>query len=267
MDMENSYIGMPNPIQQNYSDTCAIKSQQIILNQFGFDVTEDGLVDQATQEGIYNHGTSMEDVGKLLNDYGIQTHSVAGGDVNQLANELAQGHRVIVGVDSSELWHDNQVVSDFKDFFSGENPDHALIVAGLDTSDPDNIKVEVIDPGSGDYFKSYPLDQFMDAWHDSKCFMVSTDIAPGADTCPQMSNFDYDSGHLAMVGDTPWDDFQMNIPANDIDNIPDSTFVSSMTDDDNNVSDDTMKDFAQSGGEENEHDPLDYLTHGIGEFL
>lgn len=33
-----------NPYQQTYADTCAIKSQQIILNEFGIPATEDQLV-------------------------------------------------------------------------------------------------------------------------------------------------------------------------------------------------------------------------------
>ena len=30
-----------NPYQQTYPDTCAIKSQQLIMNDFGIPVTED----------------------------------------------------------------------------------------------------------------------------------------------------------------------------------------------------------------------------------
>ena len=108
--MENSYIDMQNPIQQNYSDTCAIKSQQIILNQFRVNTSEDQLVKQASLEGIYNNGNSMKDIGKLLNDYGINTHSIVDGDATKLTQELSNGHRVVVGVDSNELWHDNQIV-------------------------------------------------------------------------------------------------------------------------------------------------------------
>ena len=33
-----------NSIQQEYADTCAIKSQQLILNDFGVPVSEDQLV-------------------------------------------------------------------------------------------------------------------------------------------------------------------------------------------------------------------------------
>lgn len=166
-------------IQQQYPDTCAIKSQQIILNEFGIPVTEDQCVQYAHEHGWYNGGgTSFEDVGKILADAGIPcTQSEA--NVYDLVGELAQGHKVIVGVDSGELW-DNGILEWLEDFFMRSVPDHALIVAGIDVSDPNNPMVIVTDPGTGDSSKTYPLDQFMDAWADSNCYMVSTDVAAPA---------------------------------------------------------------------------------------
>ena len=38
-----------NSIQQEYADTCAIKSQQLILNDFGVPVSEDQLVQYSIQ--------------------------------------------------------------------------------------------------------------------------------------------------------------------------------------------------------------------------
>jgi 23S rRNA (adenine-N6)-dimethyltransferase len=68
-------------------------------------------------------------------------------------NELAQGHEVIVGVDADELWHNssiNEKLSNwFNDVFGEQGGNHALIVAGIDTRDPNNIQVIVKDPGSG----------------------------------------------------------------------------------------------------------------------
>ena len=51
-----------NPeVQQLYPDTCAIKSQQLILKDFGIDVSETELVQAANANGWYNGGgTSPE---------------------------------------------------------------------------------------------------------------------------------------------------------------------------------------------------------------
>ena len=61
--------GMIPDIQQQYPDSCAIKSQQIILNEFGIDVNEDQLVQFSYEQGWYNAdgtGTAAGDVGNLL---------------------------------------------------------------------------------------------------------------------------------------------------------------------------------------------------------
>lgn len=176
----NNYTGVIgdfyNPYQQEGIDTCAIKSQQIIMKDFGLDVSEQQLVDYSADKGWYTEGgTAPADVGRLLVDAGIPCTQSIGATKYDLINELAQGHKVIVGVDSGELW-DNGILDWLKDLVGMETPDHALIVAGIDTTDPDNPMVILTDPGTGDAAKPYPLDQFMDAWADSQNFMVATDV-------------------------------------------------------------------------------------------
>lgn len=204
-------IGLPgDEYHQQYPDTCAIKSQQIILNEFGIPVTEEQLVDYSFQHGWYNrdgNGTASDDVGKLLVDAGIPIHRQENANVFDLVSELAQGHKVIVGVDSSELWT-GRFQGWLEDFFNGEQPDHALIVSGIDTSDPNNVLVRVTDPGTGEYNRSYPLDVFMDAWADSNSYMVATDI-PAPENLVEMSNFDYALGHIENVAGLPYIEFDI----------------------------------------------------------
>lgn len=197
-----------NPYMQSYADTCAIKSQQLILNDFGIPCTEDDLVKYSAEHGWYNgNGTSMEDVGNLLEDAGIHCTKQCDANVFNLISELSQGHKVIVGVDSGELWG-NRFIEWLKDFFLGVTPDHALLVTGIDTSDPNNIKVIVTDPGTGEAGKAYPLEQFMDAWSDASCYMCSTN-EPVPSTVPGMENFDYMEGHLPDVAGIDYSQFQL----------------------------------------------------------
>ena len=200
-------IGTPgDEFQQTYADTCAIKSQQIILNEFGIPVTEDQCVQYSFEQGWYNgDGTAFEDVGKLLNDGGVSNHQQYNADVFDIMNELSQGHKIIVGVDADELWG-NSFLQWLHDFFLGDTPNHALIVSGIDTSDPNNIMVYVTDPGNGDHNRAYPIDQFMDAWKDASCFMVATD-EPVPSTSNNMANFDYEVGHIDNVAGLDYTDF------------------------------------------------------------
>lgn len=175
----------PDEIQQSTGYTCAVKSQQLILNMFGVDVTEQQLMDEAFEHGLLTtNGTPMGDIGKLLELHGVSTQTFLSGNVATLMNELAQGHQVIVGVDSGELWEPLEEF--YEDSALGQVPDHALLVTGVDVSDPQNVQVIVTDPGSG-CCRSYPYEQFVDAWSDSNFFMVSTTEAPDI---PEVANLD-----------------------------------------------------------------------------
>lgn len=94
-----------------------------------------------------------------------------------MANELAQGHKILVTVDSGELWSPG-LGEKMEDLLLGEQADHALLVVGVDTSNPDDVKVIVTDPGNGNTQYAYSEKEFMDAWKDSNCFMASTNESP-----------------------------------------------------------------------------------------
>lgn len=221
-------------VQQQYNDSCAIKSQQLVLNDFGKPVTEDQLVQQAETLNIYHPGqggTSPEDVGKLLELNGIPCTQHMNASVYDLTSALAKGEKIIVGVDSSELWRGN-FATDINDIIYGEQADHALIVAGIDTTDPENVQVILTDPGTGQEGARYPIAQFIDAWNDSGNFMVTTDFPAPLAYNPEMINFNYDTGHLSTIGHLPYDYFEQTI-------MP----LSSLFENDFNIMDSLYNDF------------------------
>lgn len=193
--------GTPNPmINQFYADTCAIRSQQIILRDYGIDISQEDLVHIANENGWYapGQGTPMECVGNLLEIAGVSCHQSENNTIFDLTNELAQGHRIIVGVDSGELWADNfydKLSEKFEDFMGGGGADHALIVAGVEVNpnNPSDVKVVLTDPGNGNLRVEYSLEEFVDAWKDSNCFMVSTD-APAPYQFDPITNSEIPSG-------------------------------------------------------------------------
>jgi hypothetical protein len=211
---ETDFIIGENPIKQQYSDTCAIKSQQLIMQDFGIQCSEDQLVGIATEMGIYNGGTLPQHTGILLEQAGIPVTQTPNATVFDLTNELAQGHRIIVAVDSGELWaRDLGLWEQFKEWWADVwgnelgQADHALIVTSIDNRDPNKPEVVLTDPGSGE-IRHYPLEQFMDAWRDSGCYMVSTDLAPAEFAAIQMKN-SQPSQHLADIAGVNFDDFQL----------------------------------------------------------
>ena len=206
-------------VRQSYPDTCAIKSQQLVLERFGIHISEDDLRAEAIAHGWYTpgRGTSMEDVGKLLELHGVDVHQYVNGNICNIMNELAQGHEVIMGVDSGELWHYGfkEKIEDLIPGIGGA--DHALIVSGINTDNPHNVKVIITDPGTGDLCKEYSLSQFVDAANDSHFYMVTTDQA-----VPHVfDTFGEGIEHLPIIGNMTYDYFVENYAyLHDISNRP-----------------------------------------------
>lgn len=185
---ENIYD--PIYIKQPDDHSCGLRSQQIILRDFGIDIPFKDLERYAIDAGVYSEkGTYTYDIGKVLEMAGVGMHQVKGSTMYDLTSELAQGHRVIVSVDADELWHNNtfkgKVSNWLSDVFGHQGGNHALIVAGIEVnpSNPSDIQVVLTDPGAGHLRVEYPLKQFMDAWKDSNCFMAATD-------CPAPYQYD-----------------------------------------------------------------------------
>jgi hypothetical protein len=197
---DDSVIGTPEQDagfwhQQGTNFTCAVVSQEMILNQFGIDVSESQLVYDATSNGwLTEQGTSTADFANLLESYGIDTHTNFNAGISDIMTELSQGHKVMVSVDSGEMWGQDSLFSDF--FDGGMGADHALVITGVDVSDHDNPMVIVNDPGDPTGGgKAYPMDLFVDAWQDSSCLYVATnDAPPDIMSSPFGENFNPDTG-------------------------------------------------------------------------
>jgi hypothetical protein len=184
----NNLFGLPTEnlfsedIMQQYNDTCAVKSQEIILNNAGIPVTEEQLRQEACDNGWYSPGlgTPINDIGYLLESHGIDVAQVTNASMYNLVSELSKGMPVLVGVDSGELWNPG-IDETFEDLIYGPQADHALLVGGIEFNDDfsDGV-VNIIDPGTGDFCKEYPISQFEDAWDDSGNFMlmIENDILP-----------------------------------------------------------------------------------------
>ncbi len=202
----------PN-IYQWEADTCAIRSQEIVLRSFGKFVPQDELISQAESNGWYSkgYGTSIENVGNLLDLHDVPNHRIADANIFNLVDELGQGHKVIVAVDVNELYG-NSFWQSVKEFTIGQTPNHAMLVSGINTSNPDNPTVILTDPGTGKTLFECPYDKFVSAWDDSQCFMVATnDPAPLEYNVETMMNFDYEKGCVPNVGKLSFDHFHENI--------------------------------------------------------
>jgi hypothetical protein len=201
------------PGQQGYPDTCAIRCQEFIIRQYtGLNLPEKYYVDEAKAHGWYHsgEGTRASDVGKLLEAHEIPVHRYTEANVYNLTAELARGHKVIIGVDSEDLWStSNPFLNGLRHALGLAEADHAVVVSGIDTSDPEHVRVIVSDPGTGEVAARYPIEKFVMAWKDSHFFMVATqEPTPPHLHLPEMANFDYHAGHIQHIGALSYDEFQ-----------------------------------------------------------
>lgn len=164
--------------------TCAVVSQKMILDQFhvvdphtGEPVSEAQLVYDATIYGwLTDHGTSLNNLNKLLDHYGVASH--AGHDWKHLIHDLAEGHQVQIVVNADELWSDHGPFSELAHLF-GNSPNHALVLKGLKVDDHGKVVVVVNDPGQADGAGvEYSLEHFQSAIDSIHMHYIATDHAP-----------------------------------------------------------------------------------------
>ncbi|ACK70842.1 conserved hypothetical protein [Gloeothece citriformis PCC 7424] len=168
--------------QQTYQDTCAIASQEFILDDLtGLDFSEDQLRQEAIDNGWYTAGggTPLDCIGNLLESHGIPIEKEYGCTLEDLSDKLAQGEKVIVAIDADEIWYPDQPDQDdiLANAFGmpGQGVNHAVQVIGIDNSNPDNPMVILNDPGCPNgQGTMIPAAQFVNAWEDSNNYMVST---------------------------------------------------------------------------------------------
>jgi len=151
--------------------SCAVCTQQFIINEFmDLNLTEEQLCKIAETQGWFTPemGTSLRDVGNLLELFGIDTHMSYEGSMSDIKNTLDQGGRVIVAVDSMVLWTEGY------DNYPVYGIDHAIEIIGIDDSNPNDIRVIINDSGiEGGGGRSVSYLEFMEAWQPSGGFMVS----------------------------------------------------------------------------------------------
>lgn len=163
---------------QSMNGFCAPNAVAGIVETFvGHDVPEADVVGRAAAAGLLVpddqdgwSGMDLNGVVELMGIYGIGSH-VETGNVDTLKEHLEEGHKIILGIDSSEIWYGED---------QSDTPDHAIWLVGIDDSDPDNPIAIINDSGDPEngVGRELPLSQLESAWEDSGYSMVVTDQAP-----------------------------------------------------------------------------------------
>jgi len=161
---------------------CGVAIQKVILEAYGYHISQEVLNELAVERGwLTEDGMPLVYIGRLLQEYGIDTHTEIDATVADLIVELQAGHKVIVPVDASELW-DNpwfEELWDWLEEFLGIGADHVIWITEIDMSDHDNPTVTVNDTGQLDGAgRVYSLNDFIDAWADAHFSYIATSEPP-----------------------------------------------------------------------------------------
>jgi Peptidase_C39 like family len=164
--------------QQSADGLCGPVSVASIVSEFTGSVHTEAEVTAAAvsieeleelPDGAWS-GMDAEGIERLLEHYGVPAH-VDHGSLDELRTYLEQGRRIVLAVDSDEVWFGADDDSDPGD----AGADHALVLEGID----DARGVAILnDPGNPDG-QGYEirLDTLDDACENGQ--MVVTDVVPG----------------------------------------------------------------------------------------
>ena len=168
--------------QQAFSFNCTVAVAQDILTAYGVEISEGELTEIMIREGwLTEEGGTLATVGATLAHGGIPSHTVIDATIDDVIAELQAGHKVVIPVDSGELWEQSalgRLAEAMEDLWGGE-ADHVVWITDIDMTDPDNPMVTINDTGHPDgQAAQYPLNELMDAWADSHFSYIATSISP-----------------------------------------------------------------------------------------
>lgn len=153
--------------EENY---CSLECEKYVLRKFNIAFKQEELLKNAIRNGWQKeNGTALHNVGRHLESKGLIVTRQYNAQIKDIATALKEDECVIVAVDGGELVG-NRTNEIIEDIFIGQIPDHTVVVLKLDAN---NKTITLYDPDSPFDEDTYPIEQFKDAWSDSKNYLVT----------------------------------------------------------------------------------------------
>ena len=155
------------------SCTCSLECEKYILRKLAIPYDNKSIITDAISHGWQKeNGTALHNVGRHLEQRGLVVVRRYQATIEDINDALLFGHQVLVAVDGGELLGDREAERQ-EDAFLGEIPDHTVVVLNCDK---DNNTITIYDPNSSNVQDTYSLEHFLDAWADSKHYLVSVSL-------------------------------------------------------------------------------------------
>lgn len=149
---------------------CCFECEKYILNRLNIEFDEQQLLAEAFQYGWQRKGgTALCNVGRHLESMGLLVARQYKCSIDDIVKAIKAQEQIIVAVDGGELLgnRDEEIV---EDALVGQIPDHAVVVLSMGI---DNKTITIYDPDSSNAEDTYPIETFIDAWNDSKNYLVT----------------------------------------------------------------------------------------------
>ena len=154
----------------NEKNDCSLECEKYILRKQNIEFDEERLLQNAIRNGWQKEdGTALHNVGRHLGSKGLVVTRQYNALIKDIANALDENECVIVAVDGGELLG-NRADETVEDLLIGQIPDHTVVVLSLDVK---SNMITLFDPNSTSAEDTYPIEQFKDAWNDSKNYLVT----------------------------------------------------------------------------------------------
>ncbi len=152
---------------------CAVHCERYVLQYFGISTSVEELVSYGYDQClIMEEGTPLSNVGKIAEHYGLSIKQTFASGIQEIESALSANRQVIVAIDVGELDPLSSEYEYLEDCIAGPRPDHCVVVLSCDPSDGE---VVCYDPSAGEIPISIPIPAFLDAWQDSRNYMIVAD--------------------------------------------------------------------------------------------
>jgi len=146
---------------------CNIRSERFALSLFGIRRDEEELARVASESSwLKEGGTPLFRIGELCAHYGLCVSRKYYATLLDVKEQLDLGSAVIAAVDGGEL-EGESVIEMVEDRYIGQIPDHSVVILSLEDD------IVIYNPLVGDEPQRVIRERFLDAWKDSKCYMVA----------------------------------------------------------------------------------------------
>ena len=153
--------------EENY---CCLECEKYILRKLNIEFDEDQLLQNAVLNGWQKEkGTALHNVGRYLESKGLVVTRQYKATIDDITCALNGNECVIVAVDGGELLG-NRTDEKIEDILRGQIPDHTVVVLSFDEK---SNTITLFDPNSSNAEDTYQIEQFKDAWNDSKNYLVT----------------------------------------------------------------------------------------------